>query len=103
MVSLMLDALAHDGFFTLRAVFAPGEAAEIAANLDSAIAASRPEDPAILTSEGIVYAARNVLALWPPAARVWLRPALLEPLRAILGPRLGVVRALFFDKPPGGS
>ena len=103
MHSPLLDALERDGFATLEAVFTPAEAAAMAASLDAAIAATPPDDPAILTSEGVVYAARNVLAVWPASASVWLRPALLEPLQAILGQRLGVVRALFFDKPPGGS
>jgi Phytanoyl-CoA dioxygenase (PhyH) len=96
-------AISRDGFVTLAAVFTPDEVAEMAASLDAAIAATPRDDPAILTSDGILYAARNVLAIWPPAASVWHRAALLEPLQAILGPRLGVVRVLFFDKPPGGS
>ena len=103
MVSLILEALSRDGFFTLEAVFPADEIAEMRASLEATIAATPRDDPAILTSDGIVYAARNVLSLWPASASVWHRPALLEPLRAILGPRLGVVRALFFDKPPGGS
>ena len=103
MVSLILEAISRDGFFTLEAAFPPDEVAEMSANLDAAIAATPLEDPAILTSEGIVYAARNVLSLWPDSANIWHRSALIDPLRAILGPRLGVVRALFFDKPPGGS
>ena len=97
------EALSRDGFVTLAGVFTADEAAAMAAGLDAAIAAAPPDDPAILTSDGIVYAARNVLLIWPPSANVWCRPVLLEPLRAILGPRLGLVRVLFFDKPPGGS
>ncbi len=103
MLSLDLEALVRDGFVTLPAVFTPDEAATMASDLDAAITAGRPDDPAILASEGTVYAARNILVLWPPSASVWIRPALLEPLISILGPRLGVVRVLFFDKPPGGS
>jgi hypothetical protein len=97
------EALSRDGFATLAGVFTPDEAAAMASNLDAAIAATPRDDPAILTSDGILYAARNILAVWPPSATVWHRAALLDPLRAILGPRLGVVRVLFFDKPPGGS
>ena len=97
------EALSRDGFFTLPAVFTPGEAAAMAAGLVAAIAATPGDDPAILSSDGIVYAARNVLTVWPTSANVWHRAALLEPLRAVLGPRLGLVRALFFDKPPGGG
>jgi hypothetical protein len=97
------EALSRDGFVTLAGVFAGDEAAAMASGLAAAVAAAPRDDPAVLTSDGIVYAARNVLTLWPPSAAVWHRPALLDPLRAVLGPRLGLVRVLFFDKPPGGS
>lgn len=54
----------------------------------------------IRTRLGHVYAARNVLQLWPEALRVWRRPLVVEVLRRMLGPGYGLVRGLFFDKPP---
>jgi ectoine hydroxylase-related dioxygenase (phytanoyl-CoA dioxygenase family) len=47
-----------------------------------------------------LYAARNVLSLWPDAATVWRKPAIVDALAAVLGPHFGLVRVLFFDKPP---
>lgn len=50
-----------------------------------------------------MYAARNVLSIWPMAVTVWRRPPLLETLAALLGPHAGLVRGLYFDKPPERS
>src|SRR5262249_47433670 len=61
------------------------------------------DDPAIRGDDGAVYAARNVLGLWPEVARVWKKPSLAQALQAALGPELGLVRVLYFDKPPGQS
>ncbi|MGL4464370.1 MAG: phytanoyl-CoA dioxygenase family protein [Planctomycetia bacterium] len=54
-------------------------------------------------AEGELYAARNVLRNWPTAVHVWRRPPLMELLTTLLGPEFGLVRGLFFDKPPGRS
>ena len=60
-------------------------------------------DPAILGGEGVAYAARNVIDWWPEVAAVWKASPLREALAEVLGPRMGLVRALYFDKPPGQS
>ena len=52
------------------------------------------------TATGAAFAARNVLTLWPAAATIWQQPELLDLVGALLGPGFGLVRALFFDKPP---
>jgi hypothetical protein len=86
-----------DGFALVPAVFPGPQVDEI---LDGLTAALSGEGGTIRSQEGRVYAARNVLALWPPAAGVWRRPPLPELLAALLGPAFGLVRALYFDKPP---
>src|SRR5687768_16985804 len=49
---------------------------------------------------GELFAARTVLEWHPPAAG-WARwPKLLNAVRTALGPDSGLVRILFFDKPP---
>src|SRR5438105_91291 len=93
-------ALNQDGFLLLSAVFAPDEVASLRAALELALG-SGGEGPAIRGAEGTVYAARNVLSLWPGAATVWHRSPLLEAVRVALGPECGLVRVLYFDKPPG--
>ncbi|MBN9119272.1 MAG: phytanoyl-CoA dioxygenase family protein, partial [Planctomycetes bacterium] len=47
--------------------------------------------------------ARNLLELWPRAVELVRAPAPKEALKAVLGRSAGVVRALYFDKPPGHS
>jgi hypothetical protein len=95
-------ALDVDGYATLPGVFGAAELAAMAEALAAALSPA-PGDPAIRGGEGTVYAARNLLALWPDLAAFWRRPALLAALSAVLGPGLGLVRALYFDKPPGNS
>src|SRR5438128_10086987 len=93
--------LARDGYALLASVFGPAEVAAMAAALERALTVN--DEPAIRGDEGAVYAARNVLTLWPGSAVVWQREPLAELLRAVLGPDLGLVRVLYFDKPPGQS
>ena len=55
------------------------------------------------SSRGHVYAARNLIESIPEVSTVWTDPELLMFLHRNLGPRFGLVRALFFDKPPDRS
>jgi hypothetical protein len=99
----MDEALERDGFTMLNGVFSPDVAAAIAAGIEVALAAAVGDDPAIRGGEGTLYAARNVLRLWPQTATVWHAPPLLRRLTATLGEGFGLVRALYFDKPPGNT
>ncbi|MBI1913410.1 MAG: phytanoyl-CoA dioxygenase family protein, partial [Planctomycetes bacterium] len=89
----------EDGFAVLPDLLAPGEVDAVLRELEAGLGDPAREG-AISTQAGQVYAARNVLSLWPGAADVWRAPPLLEILTTLLGPRFGLVRALFFDKPP---
>jgi ectoine hydroxylase-related dioxygenase (phytanoyl-CoA dioxygenase family) len=93
-----LTQLERDGFVLLPAVFSPVQVDSILAQLESALNAHAPG--AILTHAGTVYAARNILELWPAAAAIWRQPLLQEILARILGTNFGLVRVLYFDKPP---
>lgn len=93
-----LHTLAEDGFLNLPAVFNAIEIDVIVQGLSAALASG--QDAAIRSQAGTVYAARNVLVLWPSAAVVWRKPPLPETLAAVLGKEYGLVRVLFFDKPP---
>jgi hypothetical protein len=95
------EEIRRDGFTCLPAVFSPEEARSAALGLESALRAN--SDPAIRGDEGSVQAARNILAVWPEAAAIWRRRPLLEVLAGVLGPGFGLVRVLYFDKPPGQS
>lgn len=58
------------------------------------------EDVRARSSRGHVYAARNLIASIPEVTTVWQCDSLLTFLREQLGENFGLVRALFFDKPP---
>jgi hypothetical protein len=98
-----LAQLERDGFVVLPGVFDAEAVAGMVRELGRVFAGCGAEGPAIRGEEGTVYAARNVLALWPPARDVWRQGALPKILAAALGPGYGLVRALYFDKPPGLS
>jgi hypothetical protein len=99
-LNLHLGEIDHDGCTTLPRVFTSVEAAEMRSAIEGAL---RGADPAIRGEEGVVYAARNVLELWPGVATLWRKPPLPEMLARIVGPGFGLVRVLYFDKPPGQS
>jgi hypothetical protein len=98
-VARCLRDLADDGFTIIKGVFAADQADHLLASLEGALR-HQPDAVAIRSNAGGVYAARNVLALWPDAATLWRQPPLPEILAAVLGRQAGLVRGLFFDKPP---
>jgi hypothetical protein len=95
-----LQEIEQDGFTVLPAVFPPEQVDVLLRELDAALGAAAGEGFTMRSEAGQVYAARNVLTLWPAAATVWRRPSLPEALSAVLGPDYGLVRVLYFDKPP---
>jgi hypothetical protein len=92
--------LETDGFALLPAVFNANEISAAIAEWN-VVCEQNVNDPAILANDGPAYGARNLLQLWPRVMELARRPRLAEPLRELLGRKAGVVRALFFDKPPG--
>jgi hypothetical protein len=92
--------LTNDGFTLLPGVFAPALVGAMAEDLDRVFAEHGTGDAAIRGEEGSVYAARNLLVLWPGSADVWRKPQMTDALETVLGPGYGLVRILFFDKPP---
>jgi ectoine hydroxylase-related dioxygenase (phytanoyl-CoA dioxygenase family) len=97
------DALDCDGYAILPAVF---DAAAVSAIIEACTRAltAAADDPAVLAGKGgPAYGARNLLRLWPGALELARSPVLSSKLLRVLGNVGGVVRALFFDKPPGHS
>ena len=94
-----LAKLAQDGFVVLPGVFAASQIEGILSALERAFQ-GRPDDLAIRSDAGSVYAARNILMIWPDVATIWRQLPLLNILADLLGPDFGFVRALYFDKPP---
>lgn len=98
--SSQLEQLDRDGFLIFSNVFPGPVVDQLATELSHTLGSSQTEAEAIRSRAGSVYAARNVLSLCPLAREVWRRPQLVEFLHAVLGSETGLVRALFFDKPP---
>jgi hypothetical protein len=96
-----VDELERDGYTNLPSVYTQEEVGQILTGLGAALGSGA--SPAIRGEEGAVFAARNVLTLWPAVATVWRRPPIEALLREVLGPGCGLVRVLYFDKPPGQS
>jgi hypothetical protein len=99
MTSLAAD-LDRDGYVTLPAVFDQGRIEEMRQGLAQALESGQP---AIKGDEGAIYAARNILTLWPEVSTAWKVEPLVTALSDLLGSAFGLVRVLYFDKPPGQS
>jgi ectoine hydroxylase-related dioxygenase (phytanoyl-CoA dioxygenase family) len=95
-----LAELERDGYTILPDVFSDEAVARMVRSLEQIFAARIGEEASIRGDEGTIYAARNVLTLWPGAADVWRVAPLIDVLTEVLGLRFGLVRILFFDKPP---
>jgi hypothetical protein len=97
------EQLDADGFCLLRGVLAPETVAQALAEWE-AITRAHATDAAVLGSEsGPTYGARNLLEMWPRVIELVRAPAVRDALGDVLGRGAGVVRALYFDKPPGHS
>src|SRR5438552_1076398 len=58
-------------------------------------------DGSVLQSRGYVYGIRNLVDVRPAALAVAQDPRLRAGVGSVLAPGFGLVRSLFFDKPPG--
>ena len=96
------DQLERDGFAVLPGVFTPDEVRRALAEW-AEVNRRHAGDEAILANDGPAYGARNLLQLWPGVLELARSPRLGGALVEVLGRRAGVVRVLFFDKPPGHS
>lgn len=93
----------EDGYVVLRQVFARAELYEILSSLQAALRDQSDQEGSIRSSRERIYAARNLLQVWPQAFDLARHSMLTVTIQRLLGPGCGLVRALFFDKPPGRS
>ena len=96
-------AIADQGFALLLNVFTLDECRELADGIEQALQSTRDEATALRRQNGVLYGARNLISLFPPTRTLWQRDSLLQVLRTELGQDFGLVRGLYFDKPPGGN
>jgi hypothetical protein len=95
-----VDQLAHFGFAMLAGVFGKQEASALADRLTAAL---ETEEKSVLRSRGRTYGSRDLIRLLPEVCEIPGHPTLNELIKNVLGPRAGLVRALYFDKPPDRS
>jgi ectoine hydroxylase-related dioxygenase (phytanoyl-CoA dioxygenase family) len=94
-----LTQIERDGYAVLHGVFARDNVDAILQALQDAFT-KNTNSVSIRSESDSVYAARNILSLWPESATVWRQQPLPQVLQEVLGPQFGLVRVLYFDKPP---
>jgi len=97
-----IASIERSGFCLLAGAIEPATIARLREQCGKSLAAAAQEGNA-RSSRGHVYAARNLIETVPEVATVWCGGTLTNVLREVLGTRFGLVRALFFDKPPDRS
>ncbi len=90
----------ESGFAILPHIFSAEEVDALARELSTVLNRTDEVEGPIRDKVGTVYAGRNLLRIFEPVKTIWRRPPLLELLREVLGPDVGLVRVLFFNKPP---
>ena len=92
-----MKEIESQGFSLIRDVFTHSECDEILSQLSRAMKQDENQFH-VRQSRGTVFAARNILDIYPEVVSIWKNPNLVELLADMLGPECGLVRALFFDK-----
>ena len=96
-----LGRLHEHGYVMLEDIFDAREIDAVASRLSATLQARN--EPSILRSRGRTYGSRNLLETFPEATALLNRPSLRDFTSAVLGNAAGIVRALYFDKPPDRS
>lgn len=95
----ILEDLDVAGYAWVRNSIASDQRQAISEQLDNALSIA---DSSLRNGE-LVYGARNLLKVFPTCSELLEIEAVRGICNTILGPELGIVRGLFFDKPPGSS
>jgi hypothetical protein len=97
------EELATRGHTVLPHVFTPAQVAGAIAAWNEVVRTHAGSEAILASEDGAAHGARNLLELWPSVIGLAREPSLRDSLLEVLGPAAGVVRVLFFDKPPGHS
>jgi hypothetical protein len=97
------EQLDADGYALLPSVLTPEAVAGILAEWAEITRANAGDDALLSGEGGPAYGARNLLELWPRVVALVRTPPVSSALLETLGSDAGVVRVLYFDKPPGHS
>ncbi len=93
--------IANDGFGLFPATHSAENVDAILAELQSVL--TNDDESTLRASDGSIYGARNLLRMWPEVTDVWKQSPLPAMLTETLGADYGLVRVLYFDKPPEQS
>jgi hypothetical protein len=96
-----IDPLVERGFRLMPAVVSEIDAARLRTELQ-AILGSATDGP-ISHADKTPVASRNIRQLWPSIVSWIADSPIATDVRGVLGPHCGLVRILYFDKPPGQS
>src|SRR5690349_2981438 len=99
----MIRQFDSEGYSLLCGIFSPAECRNLASGLDCSLAECPGDKTVLRRANGVIYGARNLLAVFPPARTLWRTPRLIALLTDVLGERCGLVRGLYFDKPPDAT
>jgi hypothetical protein len=95
-----LAELQKSGYSILRNVFTTAETALLADRLSAAL---QTDSLSVLRSKGQTYGSRDLVVVFPEVREIACQPMMRDFVTAGLGTQAGLVRALFFDKPPDRS
>jgi hypothetical protein len=95
-----MEQLQQAGFTILPAIYSPATCADFAAAIALALECCADDAAALRRRGGALYGARNLLEIYPPARDLWRLLRMLDVMKSVLGTEAGLVRALYFDKPP---
>ena len=91
--------LVHDGFTILPQVLAAQQCEAVGREVLAAFSSNDAD--AIQAQHGRLVGGRNLIRLWSGWQQIVWRPEVAGTILRHVGPRAGVVRILYFDKPPG--
>ena len=95
--------LDRDGFALIAGVLSAAQVEDARIACATALAQEANADSVLAGRSGPAYGARNLLQLWPACVDLLRLEPLATILKNVLGASAGVVRGLYFDKPPGHS
>lgn len=104
-MSSVVSKLHSDGFLVLENCLDRSSCQDWAARVSAAIEQSTSHGrlQAKVAEQSVTYGSRNLLSIFPEVVQLLALPAIAEACSSILGTSYGVVRGLYFDKPPGLS
>lgn len=96
-----MKELDENGYVLLRGVFSCQEMERARATAATLLDDASSSGSIVAQRDSPASGLRNLLALWPNLLEFIRQPVLAQALREVLGPEAGLVRGLYFDKPPG--